>query len=49
MKPAILATGGVSQVTIIGGDYKQYQVLACPVKMDMYGVTMPELGLPWRL
>ena len=43
VKPAILATGGVSQVTIIGGDYKQYQVLACPVKMDMYGVTMPEL------
>ena len=24
IKPAILATGGVSQVTIIGGDYKQY-------------------------
>ncbi len=43
VKPAILATGGVSQVTIIGGDYKQYQVLANPVKMDMYGVTMPEL------
>ena len=43
VKPAILATGGVSQVTIIGGDYKQYQVLACPVKTDMYGVTMPEL------
>ncbi len=43
VKPAILATGGVSQVTIIGGDYKQYQVLASPVKMGMYGVTMEEL------
>ena len=43
VKPAILATGGVSQVTIIGGDYKQYQVLADPVKMGMYGVTMEEL------
>lgn len=43
VKPAILATGGVSQVTIIGGDYKQYQVLADAVKMDMYGVTMQEL------
>lgn len=43
VKPAILATGGVSQVTIIGGDYKQYQVLADVVKMDMYGVTMQEL------
>ena len=43
VKPAILATGGVSNVTIIGGDYKQYQVLANPVKMEMYGVTMAEL------
>ena len=43
VKPAILATGGVSNVTIIGGDYKQYQVLADPVKMDLYGVTMGEL------
>ncbi len=43
VKPAILATGGVSQVTIIGGDYKQYQVLADAVKMQFYGVTMEEL------
>lgn len=43
VKPAILATGGVSNVTIIGGDYKQYQVLADPVKMDIYGVSMAEL------
>lgn len=43
IKPAILATGGVSQVTIIGGDYKQYQILADPQKMDAYGVTMAEL------
>ena len=43
IKPAVLATGGVSNVTIIGGDYKQYQVLADPVKMDLFGVTMDEL------
>ena len=43
VKPAILATGGVSNVTIIGGDYKQYQVLADPVKMGLYDVTMSEL------
>ena len=43
VKPMILATGGVSQVTIIGGDYKQYQVLADAVKMEMYDVTMAEL------
>ncbi|MBK5194792.1 MAG: efflux RND transporter permease subunit [Proteiniphilum sp.] len=44
VKPAILATGGVSQVTIIGGDYKQYQILADPQKMAAYGVTMNELA-----
>lgn len=43
VKPAILATGGVSQVTIIGGDYKQYQILAHPEKMKAYGITMQQL------
>ncbi len=43
VKPAILATGGVSQVTIIGGDFKQYQILADPLKMNIYGVTFSEL------
>lgn len=43
IKPAILATGGVSQVTNIGGELKQYQILAEPQKMDAYGVTMSEL------
>lgn len=44
VKPLILATGGVSQVTIIGGDYKQYQVLADPQKMAWYKVSMSELA-----
>lgn len=43
IKPSILATGGVSQVTIIGGDYKQYQILADLHKMNVYGVTMNDL------
>lgn len=43
IKPAILATGGVSQVTNIGGELKQYQILADPQKMDAYGVTLSEL------
>lgn len=43
VKPTILATGGVSQVTNIGGDYKQYQVLANPQMMLNYGVSMEEL------
>lgn len=44
VKPMLLATGGVSQVTIIGGEYKQYQVLADPYKMKYYGVSMDELA-----
>ncbi|HAN76401.1 MAG TPA: CusA/CzcA family heavy metal efflux RND transporter [Bacteroidales bacterium] len=44
IKPLILATGGVSQVTIIGGDYKQYQILADPMKMSFYKVTLTELA-----
>lgn len=43
IKPAILSTGGVSQVTIIGGEYKEYQILADPVKMGAYGVSMADL------
>ncbi len=43
VKPLILGTGGVSQVTIIGGDYKQYQVLANPQKMNYYSVSFAEL------
>jgi CzcA family heavy metal efflux pump len=44
VQPVLLATGGVSQVTIIGGDYKQYQVLADPQKMKYYEVSLEELA-----
>lgn len=44
VKPLLLATGGVSQVTIIGGDYKQYHVLANPMLMKYYSVSMDELA-----
>ena len=44
IKPLLLSTGGVSQVTIIGGDYKQYQVLANSQKMKFYKVSMNELA-----
>ena len=43
VQPVIMSTNGVAQVTIIGGDYKQFQVLADPYKMDSYGVTMEDL------
>ncbi len=44
IKPLLLATGGVSQVTVIGGDFRQYQVLANPVKMNHYRVSFIELA-----
>jgi len=44
IKPLLLATTGVSQVTIIGGDYKQYQVLADPQRMKLYQVSINELA-----
>ena len=44
IKPLLLATGGVSQVTIIGGDYRQYQVLANPARMNRYMVSLDELA-----
>jgi CzcA family heavy metal efflux pump len=39
----LLSIGGVSQVVVMGGDYKQYIVEADPEKMDYYGVTLSEL------
>lgn len=45
VKPLILATGGVSQVTIIGGDFKQYHVLANADKLKFYGVSLNELAI----
>ena len=43
IRPALLATGGVSQVTTIGGDFKQYQILVNPSKMNFYKVSLAEL------
>ena len=43
VRPRLLATGGVSQVVVIGGEYKQYQILASPQKMKAYNVSLQEL------
>ena len=41
--PRLLSAGGVAQVNVIGGDIKEYQILADPYRMDYYGVTLNEL------
>lgn len=43
IRPRLLATGGVSQVVVIGGDFKEYQILASPTKMELYNVSLDEL------
>ncbi|WP_218965037.1 efflux RND transporter permease subunit, partial [Nostoc linckia] len=43
IRPVLLATGGVSQVVVIGGDFKQYQILAKPAMLKAYGISMNEL------
>lgn len=43
IRPLLLSIGGVSQVVVIGGDPKQYQVLASPQKMRYYSVSLGEL------
>lgn len=43
IRPRLLAIGGVSQVVVIGGEYKQYQILASPQKMKYYNITLTDL------
>lgn len=43
IRPRLLSTGGVAQVIVYGGEYKQYQILADPQKMLYYDVSLDEL------
>lgn len=43
IRPRIKAIGGIANVIIIGGDYKQYQVLVNPEKLKYHGVGIDEL------
>lgn len=44
VKPRLLSLGGVAQVTIMGGDEKQFQIQADLQKMKNFGVTFDELS-----
>lgn len=41
--PRLMALGGISQVSIIGGDVKQYQILLSPEKMKYHNVSLQEV------
>lgn len=43
IRPRLLSTGGVAQVTVLGGEIKEYQILLHPEKMRHYGVQLDEV------
>ena len=43
IRPRLLSMGGVAQVTVLGGDIKEYQILLHPEKMKRYGVELGEV------
>ena len=43
LRPRLLATGGVAQVAVLGGEVKEYQILLSPEKMMHYDVSLSEV------
>ncbi|MCH8151899.1 MAG: CusA/CzcA family heavy metal efflux RND transporter [Planctomycetes bacterium] len=43
LRPALLAIPGIAQVTVMGGELKQFQVLADPEKLRIYNLTLGDL------
>lgn len=43
IRPRLLSLGGVAQVSVIGGEEKEYQIVASPRKMMTYDVSLHEI------
>ena len=43
IRPRLLSIGGVSQVAIIGGDIKEYQIQIMPERMRHYNISLTEI------
>ncbi len=43
IRQRLLAISGVSQVAVMGGQLKQYQVLTSPARLAQHGITLDEL------
>ena len=43
IRPRLLSIGGVAQVSVLGGDIKEYQILIHPQKMKNFGVSLSDV------
>lgn len=43
IRPRLLSVGGVSQVSVIGGDIREYQILLSPERMALHNVSLSEV------
>ena len=43
IRPRLLSTGGVAQVTVIGGEIREYQILLDPIRMKNFNVSLDEV------
>lgn len=43
IRPRLLSTGGVAQVSVLGGEIKEYQILLNPDRMKHYNVSLDEV------
>lgn len=43
VRPALLATGGVAQASVLGGDIREYQILLDPDRMRHFGISLDDV------
>ena len=43
IRPRLLATGGVAQVSVLGGELREYQILLDPARMKHYGIGLNDV------
>ena len=43
IRQRLLSISGIAQITVIGGDLKQYQILVDPYKLQHYGVSLHDV------